>query len=207
MEPGRFIAFEGGEGVGKSTQSALLAERLRNSGLTVVLTREPGGTRGAEAIRELLLNRTPPDGWTVEAEALLFAAARADHVARSIRPSLERGDWVVCDRFLGSSLAYQGAAGGLGEEAVRQLHQVGSRGLTPDITLILRLDAGAGERASARDGGAHDAISGRSVAYHARLEAEFDHLGEHCGNSTIDASGSIEQVAARIDQALADLLP
>ncbi|MEE4289297.1 MAG: dTMP kinase, partial [Erythrobacter sp.] len=114
---GCFVAFEGGEGAGKSTQARLLAEALRARGASVDVTREPGGTPGAEAIRALLL--TPPEGasWGAEAEALLFAAARADHVARRIRPALEAGRWVVCDRFVDSSRAYQGGAGGLGDDA------------------------------------------------------------------------------------------
>ena len=113
MTLGRFIALEGGEGTGKSTQSQLLAEALRQRGLTVEVTREPGGTPGAEAIRALLLH-PPGNGWDAEAEALLFAAARADHVARRIRPAIEVGHWIICDRFVDSSRAYQGGAGGLG---------------------------------------------------------------------------------------------
>ncbi|HAG37830.1 MAG TPA: dTMP kinase, partial [Erythrobacter sp.] len=110
MTRGRFIAFEGGEGMGKSTQARLLADWLQRDGIKVELTREPGGTPGAEAIRNLLLS-PPGEGWTPEAEALLFAAARADHVARRIRPALDAGSWVVCDRFIDSSRAYQAIAG------------------------------------------------------------------------------------------------
>ena len=173
----------------------------------MLLTREPGGTEGAEAIRELLLHRTPAGGWTVEAEALLFAAARADHVARLIRPALARGEWVVCDRYLGSSLAYQCAAGGLGEGAVRDLHRVGSGGLMPDVTLVLRLPTGGQERARARDGGAGDAIGGRSDAYHALVDSGFKSLIEREARAVeIDASGSPGQVAERIDRALAERL-
>ncbi|MBO0750173.1 MAG: dTMP kinase, partial [Porphyrobacter sp.] len=131
MTAGRFIAFEGGEGAGKSTQSRLLAEALRERGLEVVLTREPGGTEGAEAIRRLLLDPSGP-GWEPEAEALLFAAARSDHVARLIRPALERGAWVICDRFIDSTRAYQGGGGGLSDDAILTLHRVGSGGLLPD---------------------------------------------------------------------------
>src|SRR5205085_4051398 len=148
--PGRFISLEGGEGAGKSTQLKRLAEALRARGLEVVETREPGGSRGAEAIRALLL-QGEADRWTAEAEALLFAAARADHVARTIRPAVKRGAWVLCDRFVDSSIAYQGHAGGLGEEAVRALHQVGSHGLYPDRTLLLELSVeAAAERARSR---------------------------------------------------------
>ena len=107
MTRGRFIALEGGEGAGKSTQAELLAAALRTHGLVVDVTREPGGTPGAEAIRALLLD-PPGEGWGAEAEALLFAAARADHVARRIRPALERGEWVISDRFVDSSRGLPG---------------------------------------------------------------------------------------------------
>ena len=112
MSSGRFITLEGGEGVGKSTQVKALAEALGARGLDVVTTREPGGSPGAEAIRTLLLDG-PDDGWGPEAEALLFAAARTDHLDKVVRPALEAGKWVLCDRFVDSSLAYQGVAGGL----------------------------------------------------------------------------------------------
>ncbi|HWU02510.1 MAG TPA: dTMP kinase, partial [Novosphingobium sp.] len=125
---GLFIAFEGGEGVGKSTQCRLLAEALRATGREVVVTREPGGTSGAEEIRALLLG-TKGEGWGPRAEALLFAAARADHVERLIRPALARGAVVVCDRFIDSSRAYQGGGSGLSDGDILALHQVGSEGL------------------------------------------------------------------------------
>ena len=146
--PGKFIALEGGEGAGKSTQAALLAEALRARGLEVVLTREPGGTPGAEAIRALLLN-TDGEGWGPRAEALLFAAARADHVERLIRPALADGKWVICDRFVDSSRAYQGGGGGLSDADILALHGVGSGeggsgeggsgGLLPDVTLLIEV--------------------------------------------------------------------
>jgi dTMP kinase len=126
---GRFIAFEGGEGAGKSTQARLLAEALRRRGVEVVVTREPGGTAGAEAIRALLLS-TEGEGWGARAEALLFAAARADHVERLIRPALARGAWVICDRFL-DSRAYQGGGGGLSDDDIRTLHRIGSEDCCP----------------------------------------------------------------------------
>ena len=137
MTRGKFIAFEGGEGAGKSTQARLLAEALRARGLEVVVTREPGGTPGAEAIRALLLG-TEGEGWNARAEALLFAAARSDHVERLILPALARGAWVVCDRFVDSSRAYQGGAGGLSDAEVRDLHRIGSGGLLPDLDLAGR---------------------------------------------------------------------
>jgi len=121
---GRFISLEGGEGVGKSTQVKALADALRGRGLDVIVTREPGGSEGAERIRELLLSGAD-DRWGPQAEALLFAAARADHTAKTIRPALEAGQWVLSDRFIDSSLAYQGGAGGLGIESVRAINAFG----------------------------------------------------------------------------------
>jgi len=205
---GRFITLEGGEGVGKSTQLGRLAEALRARGLDVVETREPGGSPGAEAIRKLLLEGEA-ERWTSEAEALLFAAARADHVARTIRPALERGAWVVCDRFLDSSIAYQGGAGGLGSEAIRALHEVGSHGFLPDRTLLLQLPEGeAGSRASNRDSGGADLIGGRGEEYHRSVAAAFACLAaeEPERFRMIDASGPPEAVTARLLAALEDLL-
>ena len=135
MERGRFISLEGGEGAGKSTQIRLLAEALEARGKHVVVTREPGGTEGAEAIRALLLSGGQ-DRWNDATEALLFAAARADHVAKLIRPALDRGDWVLCDRFVDSTRAYQGGAGGMADADILMLHQIGSGGLLPDRTLL-----------------------------------------------------------------------
>ena len=160
---GRFISLEGGEGVGKSTQAKMLAEALRARGLDVVLTREPGGSPSAEAIRDLLLQGAE-DRWNAGAEALLFAAARSDHLARTIKPALATGSWVVCDRFLDSSRAYQGAAGSLGDAAVLELHRIGSAGVLPDRTLILDLpDDEASARADLRDLGRADRIGGREA--------------------------------------------
>jgi dTMP kinase len=133
VSAGRFIALEGGEGVGKSTQARALAEALRERGLDVVMTREPGGSDGAERIRELLLSGSE-DRWGPQAEALLFAAARADHVEKTIRPAIEKGQWVLSDRFVDSSLAYQGGGGGLGIEAVRTVNAFGIGDSFPDRT-------------------------------------------------------------------------
>jgi len=205
---GRFITLEGGEGAGKSTQLKRLGAELRARGLDVIETREPGGSPGAEAIRELLLNGAE-DRWTAETEALLFAAARSDHVARTIRPALERGAWVVCDRFLDSSLAYQGGAGGVGDEAVRALHAVGSGGLLPDRTLLLQLaPEAAEERARKRDSEGADRIGARDAAYHAQVAASFAALAEAEPERfrTVDAGGSAEDVTSRLLAALDDLL-
>lgn len=208
MTRGRFIAFEGGEGAGKSTQARLLVDALRARGLTVDLTREPGGTPGAEAIRALLLD-PPGEGWGAEAEALLFAAARADHVARRIHPALERGEWVISDRFVDSSRAYQGGAGALGDEAITALHAIGSGGLRPDLTILLEAaDEQVSERLRARDGDTSDAIGGRDAAYHRAVAQAFRRYAaeDPQGFAVIDASGTPDEVHARILAALAPLL-
>jgi len=205
--PGRFIAFEGGEGAGKSTQTRLLAEALRSRGLAVVVTREPGGTPGAEAIRALLL--APPGApWPPEAEALLFAAARADHVAQLIRPALARGEWVICDRFVDSSRAYQGGAGGLGDDAITALHGFGSGGLRPDRVILLEGDEAALAGRLAARGEAADVIEGRPAEYHRAVAAAFRALAaaDPQGFARIEAVGAPEDVHARIIAALGDLL-
>jgi len=204
---GCFIAFEGGEGAGKSTQARLLAEALRARGLGVVMTREPGGTPGAEAVRALLLS-PPGESWTAEAEALLFAAARADHVARLIRPALDRGDWVICDRFVDSSRAYQGGAGGLGDEAILALHAFGSDGLRPNRVILLEGDEAALAARLAARGAETDAIEGRPAAYHRAVAAAFRSLADKDpqGFARIDASGTPHEVHARIIAAIADFL-
>jgi dTMP kinase len=205
---GRFISLEGGEGAGKSTQLRALAEALRGRGLEVVETREPGGSPGAEAIRKLLLEGGD-DRWTPQGEALLFAAARADHVARTIRPALERGAWVLSDRFLDSSLAYQGGAAGVGMAAVRALHEIGSGGFLPDRTLLLELPPQAvSERLSVRDADGSDRIGGRGGGFHDRVAAAFAALAEAEPDRfrRIDASGTAEAVTARLLAAVEDLL-
>lgn len=202
---GRFISLEGGEGVGKSTQLAALAVALRARGLDVVTTREPGGSEGAERIRKLLLSG-PEERWGRQAEALLFAAARADHVDRIIRPALRTGSWVLTDRFVDSSLAYQGAAGGLGMDAVRAINGFAIGNCFPDLTLVLVSEEG-GERAHRRDDGASDRIGGRSADYHAGVVAAFRSiaLAEPERVRLIDASGTPEQVTSRLLAELTDL--
>lgn len=205
---GRFISLEGGEGAGKSTQLKRLAAALRARGIETVETREPGGSPGAEAIRGLLL-QGEEDRWSPGAEALLFAAARADHVDKLIKPAMAEGKWVLSDRFLDSSIAYQGGAGGLGHEIIRQLHQVGSSGFLPDRTLLLELPAAAAaERASARDGGRGDRIGSRDANYHAQVAATFRALAdeEPYRFRIVDASGSPDEVTERMLTAIQDLL-
>jgi dTMP kinase len=208
MSMGRFIAFEGGEGAGKSTQSRLLAEALRERGLEVVLTREPGGTEGGEAIRDLLLDPAGP-GWEPEAEALLFAAARSDHVARLIRPALGRGAWVICDRFIDSTRAYQGGGGGLADEAILALHRVGSGGLLPDLTILLEASPDEiAARLGRRDGGESDRIGGREAEFHARVAEAFRRFAEAepARFVRIDGSGPPEATHQAILEAIAPLL-
>ncbi|MCW1383519.1 dTMP kinase [Novosphingobium sp. KCTC 2891] len=201
---GRFIAFEGGEGAGKSTQARLLAEALRARDHEVVLTREPGGTAGAEAIRALLLS-TEGDGWGPRAEALLFAAARADHVDKLIRPALARGAFVICDRFLDSSRAYQGGGGGLSDADVLTLHAIGSEGLLPDVAVLLTLAPDvAARRLALRDTAGADRIGGREADYHARVAAAFERFAAEAPDRfvRIEAQGSPAEVHARVLAAL-----
>lgn len=205
---GRFISLEGGEGAGKSTQLKALAKALRGRGLEVVETREPGGSPGAEAIRELVLEGGD-DRWTPEAEALLFAAARADHVAKTIRPAVERGAWVLSDRFLDSSLAYQGGGAGIGIETLRRLHEFASRGFLPDRTLLLELPAEAvAARLRVRDAEGSDRIGGRGGDFHERVAQAFAQLAEEEPERfrRIDAGGSPEEVTARLVGAVEDFL-
>lgn len=205
-QQGKFISLEGGEGVGKSTQVKALAEALRARGITVLVTREPGGSEGAERIRELLLGGDE-DRWGPNAEALLFAAARADHAEKTIRPALEKGQWVLSDRFVDSSLAYQGGAGGLGIEAVRAINEFGIGEGFPDRTLVLVLDEGA-ERAHARDKEGSDRIGGRSSEYHQRVETAFRLIAaeEPDRVTLVDASGTPQEVTDRLLGALKDLI-
>src|SRR5207248_7388226 len=197
-ERGHFISLVGGEGVGKSTQVQALAGALKSRGIDCLVTREPGGSDGAEAIRELLLGGKE-ERWGARAEALLFAAARADHVAKTIRPALEAGRWVISDRFVDSSLAYQGGAGGLGIETVREINAFALDGWFPDRTLVLTLDEGA-ERARARDTDGSDRIGGRSGEYHHKVETAFRLIAieEPERVVLIDACGSPDEVTRRL---------
>lgn len=207
MSRGRFISIEGGEGVGKSTQIASLAKAIRENGHEVIITREPGGTEGAEIIRQLLLGGSA-ERWLPRAEALLFAAARSDHVERLIEPALASGAWVIADRFIDSSRAYQGAGSGLSDDDILTLHNIGSRGLMPDRTLILRLDPQeAASRAAMRDGDRADRIQGRAETFHSDVDVAFVGYAERDPRvRLVDASGSPEMVTERLLAQVADLL-
>ena len=203
----KFISIEGGEGTGKSTQLGLLAEWLRAQKIDVITTREPGGTSGAEAIRELLLSGMQ-DRWTARTEALLFAAARADHVAKLIRPALDDDKWVICDRFVDSSRAYQGAHDGLTDEDIMTLHKIGSNGLVPDMTIILHLPLEkALDRAIVRDKAGLDRIGARNLAYHRQVAAAFEDFArkDSARFRIVDAAGTADAVHSRVQNAVETL--
>ncbi|MDG6078183.1 dTMP kinase [Erythrobacter litoralis] len=208
MMHGKFIALEGGEGAGKSTQARLLASALRECGIEVDATREPGGTPGAEAIRQLILD-PPGEGWGAPSEALLFAAARADHVEKRIRPALARGTWIVSDRFLDSSRAYQGFALSIGDEAVRTLHKIGSQDLLPDLTIVLAAEeATSSLRLRQRDGDTSDAIGGRGREYHEAVNRAFLNFAEREPSrfAVISGEGGVEGVHRRVMDAVLPLI-
>lgn len=206
---GKFISLEGGEGVGKSTQTHALASYLQSVGIDVVFTREPGGSPGAEAIRKLLLEGEV-DRWTPETEAMLFAAARADHVARVIKPALDHGHWVVCDRFVDSTIAYQGGAGGVSVQSLVDLHRIGTGGLMPDRTLLLNMPMyDAAWREFDRDQGHLDRFARKSGDYHVALWEAFAALANADPQriTVIDASGTPAEVTQRVISSIQDLLP
>lgn len=171
---GKFITFEGGEGTGKSTQAAMLASRLEALGLVVQLTREPGGSPGAEIIRHVLLSgAAKPLG--PEVEAMLFAAARDDHVRCTILPALQSGKWVISDRFADSTRVYQGALGQVDTKLINVLERVSIGSLAPDLTVILDLPVHLGlERAKLRRGQAEaDRFEGEGTDFHEKLRAAY----------------------------------
>lgn len=198
---GKFITFEGGEGTGKSTQAKLLADRLRVLGLGVKVTREPGGSPGAEIIRHVILSgAAKPLG--AEAEAMLFAAAREDHLTNLIRPALEHGDWVVCDRFADSTRVYQGALGEVDPRLIRRLEKITVGDTQPDLTLILDAPAEIGlSRAQARRGDDEsDRFESETLEFHTRLREAYRQLAvsepDRC--VLIDASEPQERVTEKV---------
>lgn len=198
---GRFITFEGGEGTGKSTQAALLAGQLKTLGIGVELTREPGGSTGAEIMRHVLLSGAArPLG--PDAEALLFAAAREDHLRMRIRPALVRGDWVVCDRFADSTRIYQGVAGKVDPRIIRALERVVVGETMPDLTFILDVPAAVGlQRAAGRRGaGTVDRFEQETLVFHEKLRDGFLALAAtDAGRCVlIDATQPIEDIAGHV---------
>lgn len=203
MTGARFIVFEGGEGAGKSTQSAALADYLQARGHEVLCTREPGGTPAAEAIRAVLL--APANaGLDDRAEALLFAAARGDHAARVIRPGLERGDIVISDRYLDSSVAYQGVARGLGAERVAELSLWATGGLVPDLTIVLDVDPALG---LARVVGP-DRLESEPLEWHERVRQAFLDIAASSPDRyrVLDGSRPAEDLAVEIAVAVSALV-
>lgn len=195
---GRFITLEGGEGAGKTTLIKALSDALRSRGLDVVVTREPGGTPGAELLREILLTGAT-DRWSPMSEALLMYAARVDHVERLITPALQRGAWVLSDRFADSTTAYQGAAGGVPIERIKLLHQAALGNFKPDLTLILDIDPQIGiERTIARGEDA-TRFERFDPGFHGRLRRAFldiaDEEPDRC--VVVDAGQPVDVVARR----------
>lgn len=202
MKRALFITFEGGEGTGKSTQTALLAERLRKSGRQVVETREPGGSPDADAIRQLLVSGET-GRWSVTSEILLNYAARESHLRQTIVPGLDSGAIVICDRFADSTRAYQGHAGGGDKGLIEQLDRNIVGDAQPDLTLVFDLDPCIGlERAGLRGG--DDRFERKGLDFHKRLRDGYLAVaGTFSGRcSIIDASGTIEQIAASVWQAV-----
>jgi dTMP kinase len=198
---GRFITFEGGEGTGKSTHAGMLAQRLRSFGIGIVLTREPGGSPGAEIIRHVLLSgAAKPLG--AEAETILFAAARDDHVRTTIEPALAAGRWVICDRFIDSTRVYQGVLGKVEPGFIEGLERLTLNGLKPDLTFILDVPADVGlARAKKRRGESDaDRFEGESLAYHEKLREAYRALAarqpERC--VLIDATEPRVKVAMKL---------
>jgi dTMP kinase len=203
---GRFVVLEGGDGSGKSTQAARLAEWLRGRGVTVVETFEPGAGAVGAVLRDVLLHN--PEPVAPVAEALLMAADRAQHVATEIEPALARGDWVVCDRYVPSSLVYQGVVRGLGVDVVEQLSGVATAGLAPDVVLLLDVsDAVADARRTHEDrGGERDRMEREGSAFHASVRAAYRELAPAREWVVVDADGDVDTVAALVRDAVAPLL-
>ncbi|MBT5455527.1 MAG: dTMP kinase [Rhodospirillaceae bacterium] len=199
MARGRFITLEGGEGAGKSTQIALLVSHLQSLGHETIETREPGGSPGAEKIRDLLING-PTDRWDGVTEALLHFAARREHVQKTILPSLERGAWVLCDRFADSTLAYQGYGHGVDHGFIQTLYRETVGDLEPDLTLILDIPVEQGLKRADTRGSGGTRYERMDQAFHTRLREGFLDIArrnpQRC--TVIDATASIDQVAAEI---------
>ena len=199
MARGRFITIEGGEGAGKSTQARRLAAALGQRGLDVVLTREPGGAPGAERVRELLLGEHGDD-WHPLTEALLHFAARREHLSKTIMPALERGDWVVSDRFADSTTAYQGYGLGLGRDVIEGLSALSIGTFSPDRTVILDLSAEDGMARARARGDQLDRYENMDLEFHRRLRKGFLEIADRDPGRclVIDAGASIEDIASQI---------
>lgn len=202
MTKGRFITLEGGEGGGKSTQVFRLAERLRRIGIAVVATREPGGAEGAEIIRKLLVSGDP-GRWDAMTELLLHFAARRDHLRRTVWPALQRGEWVLCDRFADSTMAYQGYGQGLGRDAVETVQRLVMDDFRPDLTLILDLPVDEGLKRSEERGG-ENRYERMDLGFHERLRQGFLDIARHEPGRclVIDGTQPVDAVAEAIAAAV-----
>ena len=196
---GRFITLEGGEGSGKSTQVRRLATSLEKCGITSVVTREPGGSPGAEEIRALLVNGAP-GRWDALTETLLLYAARADHVRHVIGPAMLAGNWVISDRFTDSTFAYQGAGRGVTRETIRRIDSVVLDDFKPDFTLVLDLDVDTGLKRAVARGGAETRFENFDREFHERLRQAFVEIAKRNPDrcALIDASGTENDVASAI---------
>jgi dTMP kinase len=198
---GRFVVFEGGDGSGKSTQARRLAQWLRAQGIAVHETFEPGAGATGAVIRELLLHG--PESIEPIAEALLMAADRAQHVASEIEPALARGEWVVCDRYVPSSLVYQGVVRGLGIDVVEQLNAVATQGLAPDLVIVFDI---TDDVAAARQGGEPDRLEREGTEFHDAVRRAYRDLAPEHGWIVVDGDGPVDDVASRVHDALAPVL-
>lgn len=200
----QFITLEGGEGTGKSTQAKRLAAALQKRGIESIVTREPGGSPGAEQIRELLVHGEP-GRWSALTETLLVFAARVDHVERTIKPALASGKWVISDRFTDSTYAYQGVARGTDREIIRRVQSAAIGDFKPNLTLVLDLPVSVGlERAKARPG-SENRFEGFDVEFHQKLQQAFVDIARRNGERCVllDAGGSEDEVAELIWQTVA----
>jgi dTMP kinase len=198
--PGRFIVFEGGEGTGKSTQARLLTGSLQGAGIDALITREPGGSPGADILRRLLLEAPPASGWSALGEALLHYAARADHLHKTIRPALAAGRWVICDRFADSTTAYQGAGLGVPDETLAELRRLVVAGDEPDLVVVLDVPVEAALARIAARSPAGDRYERLDASFHRRIRGAFLQLAarDESRYAVITAEAPPADVAARV---------
>ena len=204
-EPGHFVSFEGGDGAGKTTQLKLLSDGLQSTGISVHETREPGGSSGAEEIRSLLVEGEP-NRWDAISEALLHFAARRDHIEKTIKPALARGDWVLCDRFADSTMAYQGYGHGLGGETIEAIQKLAISDFKPDLTLVLDVPVDGGlARAAGRSSG-KSRYERMELDFHERVREGFLEVArrepQRC--VVIDAQAGIADVQEALRRAIAN---
>ncbi|NNC36255.1 MAG: dTMP kinase [Hyphomonadaceae bacterium] len=208
MERGKFITFEGGEGAGKTTQAERIVEALGEAGIEAILTREPGGTFGAEAIRDLVLAGTH-ERWSGMTELLLMYAARLDHVEKLIKPSLERGVWVICDRFSDSSMAYQGHARGLGADRVAAVHAAVMDGFAPDMTILFDIDPILSQKRVQTRGEDLSRFDTEELEFHKKLRTAFLQIADENADRfhTVDAASSRDAITMQIQHAMMQKFP